>query len=154
MTVPASGQPATVIDGPARIRSGPGLEHSGLAWCATGAALTVFPPAVDNWLPASCYGANGWVYAPLVQYEDAPSQPGPAPVSASEEPAPASGQPATVIDGPAHIRSGPGQEHPHLRWCGIGWTLTVWPPAQNGWLPASCYGANGWIHDSLVAISE
>ncbi|MCY4023274.1 MAG: hypothetical protein OXF32_07485 [Anaerolineaceae bacterium] len=154
VTAPVSGQRATVIDGPARIRSGPGLQHSGLAWCATGATLTVFPPALDNWLPVSCYGANGWIHASLVQVDDAPTQPGPAPVSTSEVSAPVSGEQAVVISGPAHIRSGPGQEHPHLRWCGIGWNLTVWPPAQNGWLPASCYGANGWIHESLVAISE
>ena len=89
-----------------------------------------------------------------MQVDDAPTQPGPAPVSTSEVSAPVSGEQAVVISGPAHIRSGPGQEHPHLRWCGIGWTLTVWPPAQNGWLPASCYGANGWIHESLVAVSE
>ncbi len=150
--LPASGERAIVISGPAHIRSGPGAGHPHLRWCGIGWTLTVWPPAVDNWLPASCYGANGWIYAPLVQFDDAPSQPGPAPVAVRDETAPASGQPATVIDGPAHIRSGPGQEHPHLRWCGIGWTLTVWPPAQNGWLPASCYGANGWIHESLVRV--
>ena len=149
----ASGQRATVIDGPARIRGGPGQQHPRLAWCAIGAALTVFPPAVDNWLPVSCYGANGWIHESLVHVDDAPTQAGPVQKSGGDVTAPASGEQAVVISGPAHIRSGPGREHPHLRWCGIGWALTVWPPAQNGWLPASCYGANGWIHESLVAIS-
>ncbi|MCY4527067.1 MAG: hypothetical protein OXB89_10735, partial [Anaerolineaceae bacterium] len=78
-----------------------------------------------------------------------PGQPAAASVSSG-----ASGQQATVVDGPAHIRSGPGQEHLHLRWCGVGWSLTVWPPAVEGWLPASCHGANGWIHESLVSISS
>ncbi|MCE2489584.1 MAG: hypothetical protein J4G17_06375 [Anaerolineae bacterium] len=143
-----------MIDGPARIRSGPGQQHSQLAWCADGAPLTVFPPAVDNWLPASCYGANGWIYEPLVRYEAAPVQPAVAPVAPGESGRPASGQQATVTSGPAAIRSGPGQEHLHLRWCGIGWSLTVWPPTVEGWLPASCYGANGWIHESLVSVSD
>ena len=146
------GQAATVIDGPARIRGGPGQQHLRLAWCANGASLTVFPPAVDNWLPASCYGASGWIHQSLVQIEDALTPPIQLAAPVGDASQPASGAPATVISGPAHIRSGPGQEHPHLRWCGIGWTLTVWPPAQNGWLPASCYGANGWIHESLVQV--
>ncbi|MCY3947330.1 MAG: hypothetical protein OXF44_13725 [Anaerolineaceae bacterium] len=149
--LPASGEQATVVSGPARIRSGPGQQHPLLAWCAIGASLTVFPPALDNWLPASCYGANGWIHSSLVQF-DAPTQPAPAPVPVGDAALPASGEQAIVISGPAHIRSGPGAGHPHLRWCGIGWSLTVWPPAQNGWLPASCYGANGWIHESLVQI--
>ena len=148
--LPASGEQARVVSGPARIRSGPGQQHPLLAWCAIGASLTVFPPAVDSWLPASCYGANGWIHASLVQV-DAPTL-APAPVQVGDAALPASGEQAIVISGPAHIRAGPGAGHPHLRWCGIGWTLTVWPPAQNGWLPASCYGANGWIHESLVQI--
>ena len=75
----------------------------------------------------------------------------PPAVSDSDEPLPPSGLPAVVTSGPAHIRSGPGAEHPHVRWCGVGWSLTVWPPAENGWLRASCYGANGWIHENLVS---
>jgi len=151
---PASGQQATVTSGPAAIRNGPGQQHARLAWCANAAPLTVFPPATEGWLPASCYGANGWIYEPLVTFDAAPAQPAVAPVAPGDSARPASGQQATVTSGPAHIRSGPGQEHLHLRWCGIGWSLTVFPPAVEGWLPASCYGANGWIHESLVSVSD
>ncbi len=153
---PAGGQQTTVISGPARIRSGPGQQHAQLAWCADGAPLTVFPPAVDGWLPASCYGANGWIYQPLVNYDAGPAQAivTPIPYPVGESSRPASAQQAIVISGPANIRSGPGQAHPHLSWCSEGLSLTVWTPAVDGWLPASCYGANGWIHESLVSISN
>ncbi len=60
---------------------------------------------------------------------------------------------AVVINGPAHIRSGPGLDYPHHRWCRQDWSLTVWTPAQDGWLPASCYNGNGWIHESLVQVT-
>lgn len=62
--------------------------------------------------------------------------------------------PARVSRGPARIRSGPGLEYPELTWCGFGWSLTVWTPATEGWLRASCYGVHGWIHGSLVQIDD
>ncbi|MDE0608531.1 MAG: hypothetical protein OXH77_01285 [Anaerolineaceae bacterium] len=153
-TATDSGQQATVTDGPARIRSGPGQQYPRLALCEHGHSLTVWPPAQNGWLPASCYGANGWIHDSLVQFDDAPTQPALAPAPVADASRPAGGQQATVIDGPARIRSGPGLQYPRLALCEHGHSLTVWPPAQNGWLPASCYGANGWIHESLVAISE
>ena len=151
-TLPASGQQALVTNGPAHIRSGPGQEHPPLRWCGIGWPLTVWPPAQDGWLRASCFDGDGWIHESLVRITDSQTRPDPAPAPVSDGAQPASGQQALVTNGPAHIRSGPGQEHPPLRWCGIGWPLTVWPPAQDGWLRASCYGGNGWIHESLVQI--
>ncbi len=146
----ASGQQAVVTEGPARIRSGPGLEHPRVRWCDQGLPLTVWLPAVDGWLQASCYGANGWIHESLVQFDDEPAQIDPAPAAVSDVPPSASGQQAVVTEGPARIRSGPGLEHPRVRWCDQGLPLTVWLPAVDGWLRASCFGANGWIHESLV----
>ena len=151
---PASGQQALVTNGPAHIRSGPGQEHPHLRWCGIGWPLTVWPPAQDGWLRASCFDGDGWIHESLVRITDSQTRPAPAPAPVSDGAQPASGQQALVTNGPAHIRSGPGQEHPHLRWCGIGWSLTVWPPSLDGWLRASCYGGNGWIHESLVQILD
>ena len=74
----------------------------------------------------------------------------PAPVAAGVD---GQAQQAIVIRGPARIRSGPGLTHANLGWCGIQQPLTVWTPAQGGWLQASCYGVNGWIYASLVQVS-
>lgn len=130
---PGDGQSALVIKGPARVRSGPGLEHGRLRWCIAGTALTVWTPAVDGWLRARCRGGSGWIHESLVGIDSAAEQ-------------------AVVIKGPAHIRSGPGAEHAHVRWCVRARSLTVWRPARDGWLRAECHGARGWIHESLVSI--
>ncbi|MCY4023272.1 MAG: hypothetical protein OXF32_07475 [Anaerolineaceae bacterium] len=154
LPLPTGGEQATVIAGPARIRGGPGQQHPRLAWCANGSPLTVFPPVVGDWLPASCFGANGWIHAALVEYDDTPAQPALAPVAPGDASRPASGQRATVIAGPARIRGGPGQQHPRLAWCANGSPLTVFPPVVGDWLPASCFGANGWIHAALVEYDD
>ena len=152
---PATGEHgAVVIDGPAYIRSGPGLEHSHHRWCITGWSLTVWTPAQNGWLRASCYGGDGWIHESVVRIGDGTGQIDPAPAAVSDIPSAASGQQAVVTDGPARIRSGPGLEHSHVRWCDQGLPLTVWLPAVDGWLRASCYRANGWIHESLVQILD
>ena len=152
---PATGEHgAVVIDGPAYIRSGPGLEHPQHRWCDQGLTLTVWTPGLAGWLRASCYGGDGWIHESLVRIGDGTGQPAQAASLAVSAPAPAGEHRATVIDGPARIRSGPGLEHPHHRWCDQGLTLTVWTPGVAGWLRASCYGGNGWIHESLVQILD
>lgn len=149
------GQQAVVTTAAARIRSGPGLQHDTVGLCGSGMSLTVWTPAQGGWLQASCFGANGWIYASLVSM-GAASAPATAATGATG-PAPAavsgSGQSAVVTNGPARIRTGPGMEHDTVGLCGIGWSLTVWSPGQGGWLQASCYGANGWIYQSLVNVS-
>ena len=146
------GHSAVVTDGPARIRSGPGLQHPRLSWCDTGLPLTVWTPALKGWLRASCYGVNGWIHESLVQIGDGSTQLRSSTPTFSAASIPRGEHQAVVIAGPARIRRGPGLNHRHLRWCGEGWPLTVWGPAQNGWMRASCYGSNGWIHFSLVEI--
>lgn len=145
---------ARVNRGPARIRSGPGLEHLHLGSCDYGMPLTVWSPASEGWLRASCFGVNGWIHESMVQRDEGAARSIPMPPAVVDGPPPVGEHQATVTHGPAHIRGGPGLEHAHLDWCGIGWSLTVWEPATDGWLRASCYGVNGWIHESLVAISE
>lgn len=151
-TSTSGGLQAIVIDGPARIRSGPGLDHSFLRWCAQGLDLTIWPPAVDGWLLASCYGANGWIHESLVRFGATLTQPGSETSAEGPVSFPAGAYPAVIKAGPARIRSGPGLEFASQRWCLEGWPLTVWAPAERGWMRASCYGSNGWIHFSLVEI--
>lgn len=148
------GQQAVVVDGPARIRSGPGLEHPLVRWCAQGRSLTVWPPAADGWLLASCYGANGWIHESLVRFGEGLTHPAYERPAESAVSLPSGEHLAVIIAGPARIRGGPGLEFPNLRWCLEGWPLTVWAPAERGWLRASCFGANGWIHESLVGAAE
>ena len=58
-----------------------------------------------------------------------------------------------ALDDAARIRSGPGVEHSVVGLCPGRHGLTVWRPAEGDWLRASCYGANGYIHSSLVDVA-
>ncbi|MCY4022327.1 MAG: hypothetical protein OXF32_02650 [Anaerolineaceae bacterium] len=57
---------------------------------------------------------------------------------------------AWIIRGTARIRSGPGLQYNQVGRCGLGQPLTIWRPAVNDFVRASCHNRNGWIHQSLV----
>ena len=69
---PAAGEYTAVISkGPARIRTEASLEGEILGLCPRGQGLTVWLPAVDEWLTSSCLGLTGFIHSSLVEVGDA-----------------------------------------------------------------------------------
>lgn len=164
---------AVISAGRARIRAGAGLDAEVVGYCAEGTALTVWLPAMDGWLIASCEGATGYIHESLVdigematvEADDAMMDDSMMEKDAMMDDSMMMDEDATVMltggeysatldKGRARIRAGAGMDGEIVGYCAEGAALTVWLPAVDGWLTASCYGVTGYIHESLVTVGS
>ena len=130
-----------VIDGPARLRKGPGFEHGVIALIPEGAAVRLLGVRGQWAEVVSPGGKVGWVHRKLL---------GDSPLSAKR----GSSRFVTVRRGPARLREGPGTKHRILGLLPVGARVEV-VGKSGSWVKVRAPdGKVGWVAGWLVGPSK
>ena len=166
---------AVISSGRARIRAEASLDGEVRGFCRLGDRLTVWLPAIDDWLTSSCQGVTGFIHSSLVDVGEAVVPTDAAMMDdgmmmddsmkddgmmmddsmmedSMMDKMMAGEFSAVITRGRARIRAGASLDAEILGFCQKSDQLTVWLPGDGDWLTSSCHGVTGFIHSSLVDV--
>lgn len=119
------------------LRAGPSTADRSLTVMPAGATVSLTGQSANGFLSVSYNGTSGWAYADFLDTSGAPAPPAPA------EPDPSASWQA-VTTSALNLRSDASLSATVLVVMPAGATVTVTGGGQNGFLPVTYAGQNGW----------
>ncbi|MGC4190531.1 MAG: SH3 domain-containing protein [Thermomicrobiales bacterium] len=135
-------------------RTGAGTTYSIITAIPEGAPVTYRGPEQNGWQPVICAGQNGWISATYLHATSTPATPTPAP-SPTTTPGGGTESGRVVNTGGVGLncRTGAGTNYAVITTLLEGQTVPVRGAVQNGWVPVTCGGRDGWVSATWFQIA-
>jgi peptidoglycan/xylan/chitin deacetylase (PgdA/CDA1 family)/uncharacterized protein YgiM (DUF1202 family) len=157
-----AGQPARVVntggDG-LNCRQAPGTAAARISSLPANGTTTVRGRVFNGWYPVMCGDTPGWASATYLSVIPPGGTPTPTPTpspSPTATPPPNGTRTGTVTNtGGARLncRNGPSTSYGVITALSAGETVPVRGAVQNGWVPITCGGRDGWVSSSYLTVS-
>ncbi|MGC4191963.1 MAG: SH3 domain-containing protein [Thermomicrobiales bacterium] len=148
-TTPATGTVTGTGGAGVNCRTGAELTYAVITVLREGQSVPYREPAQNGWQPVICAGQNGWISVTYLHPNT--STPTPSPTST---PGDGTGSGTVVNTGGSGLncRTGAGMTFSVITVLREGQVVPVRGAAQNGWVPVTCGGREGWVNAAYLRV--
>lgn len=138
-----------------RCRTAPSTSASIVTVLPEGARVPVRGLASDGWVPVTCGGLAGWVFAAYFRLDPVSTTPTPTPPPPTPPPATATyGIVSNTNGANLRCRDQPSTSGAIITLLAAGARVEVRGPSSNGWTPVVCASRNGFVSSTYLRLES